>query len=236
MLKAERREKQWSPCVRGDDTSVTFSASFFTLQLESLWRSTPADFLLEQTSKHTHNMGCTLGRGWIVHHIHLKCSFLLHFLVTKQIRDTLDLGFWLTLLNCSFTHPILLSSRLDWVFGSQLGGLWPILDSRVKYTMLNANHIIMQSQEVILNLVLLSSVEWRKWGSTLFCSHRLLLYEQKWLNIFKISSFVFHRRNKAVQNWRVSKWWQNLYFGWTVPLRIHFLCLFVVDIKTLASI
>lgn len=123
MLKAERRENQRSPCVRGDDTSVTFSASFFTLQLESLWRSTPADFLLEPTSKHTHNRGCRIGREWIVHHINLICSFLLHLLVTKQIRDTLYLGFWLmTLLNCSFAHHILLSSRLDWVFGSQLGG------------------------------------------------------------------------------------------------------------------
>ncbi len=38
---------------------------------------------------------------------------------------------------------------------------------------------------------------------------------------FKISSFIFNIRKKLIQVWndmRVSKWWQNLIFAWTIPL------------------
>lgn len=62
-------------------------------------------------------------------------------------------------------------------------------------------------------------------------SHWLPWYGKKYyvtlwlLTFFKRSSFVFRRRKKLVQVWnnlRMSKWWQNLIFGWTVPLiRIH---------------
>ncbi len=45
-----------------------------------------------------------------------------------------------------------------------------------------------------------------------------------WLQtFFKISSFVFSRTKTFIQVWnylRVSYWWQNFHFGWTVPLII----------------
>ncbi len=42
-----------------------------------------------------------------------------------------------------------------------------------------------------------------------------------WLIFFKISSFMFNIRKKLKQVWndmRVTKWWQILHFGWTIPL------------------
>ncbi len=52
-----------------------------------------------------------------------------------------------------------------------------------------------------------------------------------WLPLFlKISSFVFNRIKKLIQVWnnlRVSKWWQNFNFWWTIPLNSHCLYNFV---------
>ncbi len=40
-------------------------------------------------------------------------------------------------------------------------------------------------------------------------------------SFFRISSFVFSRTETFIQVWKywVSKWWQNIQFGWTIPLK-----------------
>ncbi len=51
--------------------------------------------------------------------------------------------------------------------------------------------------------------------------HTMTVIVKKMQDIFQISSFVFHRRKKGMQIWndmRVSKWWQNFNFRWTIPL------------------
>ncbi len=54
--------------------------------------------------------------------------------------------------------------------------------------------------------------------------HTMTVIVKKCKTFFQISSFVFHRRKKGMQIWndmRVSKWWQNFNFRWTIPLTGH---------------
>jgi len=56
----------------------------------------------------------------------------------------------------------------------------------------------------------LTSIVEKKYYGSLWCQ-----------SYFKRSSFVFSRRKKLIQvcnNLRVSKWWQILIFGWSIPL------------------
>ncbi len=66
-------------------------------------------------------------------------------------------------------------------------------------------------------------------NQTVDSNHWFPYYGGQWLQstswlptFFKISTFVFNRRNKFIQvwnKWRVSKWWQYFNFcGWAIPL------------------
>ncbi len=83
-------------------------------------------------------------------------------------------------------------------------------------------------------LVLLNTRKmfWIMWGSgapltsIVFLSYygsQWCLKTAWWQTFFKISSLVFSRTKKFIQVWnylRVSKWWQNFHFGWTIPLEV----------------
>ncbi len=84
--------------------------------------------------------------------------------------------------------------------------------------------VLLNTKEDILKNVGNRAVLGHHWLPSYFFSY----YGSQWCpktawlqTFFRISSFVFGRTKKFIQVWnylRMSKWWQNFHFGWTIPL------------------